>query len=171
MNARLALGLIVALGAATGARADVVSAGATGFVLHFEVVAHRDAAATWQRLVRPEYWWGSEHTYTHDARNLSLTLAAGGCWCERLQDGGFVRHMEVVYAAPGHALRLSGGLGPLQKMGVSGALTFTLHGAGERQTKLSVDYVVSGYAADGFTDLATAVNGVLNEQLEHLVAG
>jgi hypothetical protein len=37
-----------------------------------------------------------------------------GCFCEKLPDGGGVRHMEVAYLAPGKSLRLAGDLGPLQ---------------------------------------------------------
>ncbi len=170
MLARLFLASCICV-AATPALADVVSSGPSGFLVHFEFVSHRDPAATWQRLVRPQDWWSKEHTYSQDAANLSLTLAPGGCWCEQLPGGGFVRHMEVVYAAPGKGLRLLGGLGPLQKMGASGALSFALKPSGEHDTTVVVDYAVTGYAAGGFTEIAGAVNDVLAEALKHLVAG
>ena len=83
--------------------------------------------------------------------------------------GGFVRHMEVALAAPGKTLRLIGGLGPLQAMGASGTLSFALKASGEHDSALSVDYAVSGYSIGGFADIAAAVNGVLGEQLQHLV--
>ena len=40
--------------------------------------------------------------------------------CEKLPNGGGVRHMEVVYAAPGKALVMSGELGPMQVMAAAG---------------------------------------------------
>ena len=43
-----------------------------------------------------------------------MELHAGGCFCERLKDGGSVQLLQVVYAAPGEGLRLRGALGPLQ---------------------------------------------------------
>jgi len=157
--------------AATPALADVASSGPGGFLIHFELLSHRDPAATWQRLVRPQDWWRSEHTYSQDAANLSLALTPGGCWCEQLPGGGFVKHMEVVYAAAGKGLRLVGGLGPLQKMGASGALSFALKPSGEHDTTVIVDYAVTGYSAGGFIDMAGAVNGVLADALKHLVEG
>ena len=118
MNGRLVLGLIAALAAVPAARADVDSAGASGFVLHFEVVAHRDPAATWQRLVRPEYWWSAEHTYTRDARNSVADARRGRLLVRAGCRTAASCATWKSYAAPGHALRLSmGGLGPLQKNG------------------------------------------------------
>ncbi len=55
--------------------------------------------------------------------------------------------MQVVYAAPGKTLRLSGGLGPLQGMGVTGAMTFTLEPAADGRTLLRYQYVVLGVSA------------------------
>jgi len=78
--------------------------------------------------------------------------------------------MDVVYAAPGKALRLVGGLGPLQEMGVSGALTFTLKAESAGVTRVTVSYAVSGFAPQGFADLAPAVDAVLGEQLARYVA-
>jgi hypothetical protein len=78
--------------------------------------------------------------------------------------------MDVVYAAPGKALRLVGGLGPLQEMGVSGALTFTLKPESADVTRVTLSYTISGYAPQGFTDIAHAVDAVLGEQLARYVA-
>jgi hypothetical protein len=57
-------------------------------VVREEVLYPDEPAAAWQRLVRPQDWWSAEHSYSHDAGNLSLTLEPGGCWCERLGAGG-----------------------------------------------------------------------------------
>jgi hypothetical protein len=157
--------VLAPLTASGPAIADVVSTGPSGFVVRSEAVTARDLMTAWHWLVRVQYWWSNEHTYTGDAANLSLDLAPGGCWCEKLPDGGFVRHMEVVYVAPGKALRLVGGLGPLQAMGASGALTFTLKATGPRQTSVTAEYAVTGHAAGGFGEVAAAVDRVLAEQL------
>jgi uncharacterized protein YndB with AHSA1/START domain len=71
------------------------------------------------------HWWDSSHTFSRDAANLSMELRAGGCFCERLKDGGSVQHLQVVYAAPGQELRLRGALGPLQTEGVDGTLSWS----------------------------------------------
>jgi uncharacterized protein YndB with AHSA1/START domain len=57
-------------------------------------------------------WWDPAHTFSHNSRNLSLDAKPGGCFCERLPDGGGVQHMSVVYASPGKLLRLTGSIGP-----------------------------------------------------------
>jgi hypothetical protein len=73
--------------------------------------------------------------------------------------------MDVVYAEPGKALRLTGGLGPLQQMGATGAMTFDFKADGTN-TRLTVTYVVTGFVAgQGFATLAPAVDGVLAEQV------
>ena len=159
--------LAVAVASATAtAQGDVVSSGPSGFAVREEAEYSGAPAAAWRRLIHPADWWSSQHTYTGDAAHMSLSVEPGGCWCETLPNGGFVRHMEVVYAAPGVALRLVGGLGPLQAMGASGALTFKLSAAEGGKTKVVAEYTVVGYAADGFAQLAVAVDQVLAEQLK-----
>jgi hypothetical protein len=167
VSCRAAVALAFAALAAGPAGAAVASAGGAGFALHHEITFPGAPAAAWARLVAPSTWWASEHTYSGDARNLALAAVPGGCWCESLPGGGFVRHMDVLYAAPGRALRLYGGLGPLQGMGASGAMTFVLKPDGAT-TRIVVDYVVSGYVAGGFEKIAVAVDAVLGEQLASL---
>ena len=164
----LAFSVTVSLAAPAPAPAAVVASGAGGFALHHDVVFPGTPSQAWERLIAPARWWSAEHTYSGDAKNLALGAVPGGCWCETLPGGGFVRHMDVLYVAPGHALRLSGGLGPLQGMGAGGALTFTLKPDGGT-THIVVDYVVSGYAAGGFEAIAPAVDAVLGQQLAALV--
>ncbi|MBS0396967.1 MAG: ATPase [Proteobacteria bacterium] len=162
--------LLLAAGLAPAVAAgEVVAAGAGGFEVRAEALYPGDPASAWRRLLRPRDWWDPAHTYSKDARNLSLEATPGGCWCERLAGGGFVRHLEVVYLAPRATLRLSGGLGPLQGMGASGSLTFTLQAEGTA-TRIRLDYVVAGFAPAGFADLARAVDGVLGAQLARYAA-
>jgi hypothetical protein len=166
---RLAAALVLSC-APFASRPAVVASGAGGFVLREEVEYAGPPAAAWQRPVRVGDWWGGSHTYSGDASRLTMKLEPGGCWCESLPSGGFVRHMDVVYVEPNVALRLVGGLGPLQQMGVSGALTFTLKAGSSGKTRVVAEYAASGYAADGFTELAPAVDRVLGAQLNRFAA-
>jgi hypothetical protein len=110
---------------------------------------------------------GARLTFSRDAANLSLDPRAGGCFCERLKDGGSVQHMMVVYAAPGIGLRLRGALGPLQAEGVDDALSWTFKpAAGE--TAVTQSYVVGGYIRSGMQQWAPRVDRVLDEQLQRL---
>jgi hypothetical protein len=153
----------------TTVSAAVVASGVGGFILRDEVVYPGERAAAWQRLVQIQDWWLSEHTYSGKSANLSLSLRPGGCWCEKLPNGGFVRHMDVVLAIPGETLRVTGGLGPLQGMGASGALTFTLKD-GAKGTTVIAEYAVTGYSAAGMAQLAVPVDQVLAAQLASFAA-
>lgn len=159
--ATLCAALVLSVSGLPPARADVVASGANGFAVRHELRVARSAAAAYARLLRVQDWWGSEHTYSGSAANLTLQARPGGCWCERLAAGGFVRHMDVVYAAPGKGLRLVGGLGPLQTMGASGTLSFTLTAESADVTRVTLSYVVTGFAAGGFSEIAPAVDAVL----------
>lgn len=149
--------------------AAVVASGLGGFITRDEVVYPGGRAAAWQRLVRIQDWWSSAHTYSGNAANLSLSLRPGGCWCEKLPNGGFARHMDVVLVIPGETLRVTGGLGPLQAMGATGALTFTLKDAAKGTTVIA-EYAITGYAAAGMAQFAVPVDKVLAEQLESFAA-
>src|SRR5262249_11154888 len=111
-------------------------------------------------------WWDPAHSYSHEAANFSIDARPGGCFCERLSDGG-VAHMTVVFVKHNALLRMVGGLGPLQSMAVSGSMTFTLTDAGNG-TLLKYQYAVGGYAADGVDQLAEPVDRVQQGQLLRL---
>jgi len=114
-------------------------------------------------------WWDRAHTYSGDAANLSIDARAGGCFCERLPGGGGVRHLTVVYADPGRLLRMSGGLGPLQDLAVTGVLSWKLTGNAGRTT-IEVTYKVGGYVPGaGVGALAVPVDTMLTAQLRRLV--
>ena len=117
--------LAFVLAVAGSASAEVKSATPTGF----EVVTMTTISApagVYAALGEVGRWWSPSHTFSRDAGNLSMELHAGGCFCERLKDGGSVQLLQVVYAAQGEGLRLRGALGSLQTEGVDGTLNWTL---------------------------------------------
>ena len=158
-----------ALLAAGAARAEVVDAQPHGFEVRHEVVIAAPASAVWATLVQPLKWWSSAHTWSGSAANLSLGAASGGCFCEKLPNGGSVLHLTTVYAAPGQRLVLSGALGPMQSSGATGALTFVLTEK-DGQTKVTVTYDVGGYFRGGLDKIAGGVDGVLGQQVQGLKA-
>jgi hypothetical protein len=113
-------------------------------------------------------WWDPAHTFSGDSQNLSMDLEHRR-FSEALPDGGFVSHMEIVHYTPRKTLRLLGGLGPLQEMGLHGALTFQWKKQ-EDSTIVTLTYNVTGYASDGLQSLAPVVDGVLAAQLDRLCA-
>lgn len=168
VRALVLLAATTALLAPRAARAEV-TANASGFVVKHEVVVPLPPQQAYALALRVQDWWDPAHTYSGEAANLSLRAEPGGCWCERLADGGFVEHMRVVLAWPGRTLRLSGGLGPLQQMGVAGALTFGFAKADEG-TRVTLTYVVGGHAESGLEGVAKPVDGVLGQALARYAA-
>ncbi|MBC6981523.1 SRPBCC domain-containing protein [Caulobacter sp. 17J80-11] len=159
--------LAAALAAAAGtARAEVVDAQAGGFQVRETVEVAAKPDAVWKALVDVGGWWSSDHTWSGDAKNLSIDPKPGGCWCERWKDGA-AQHMTVTFVQPNRELRTAGALGPLSMMAVSGAMTFKLQPKGEG-TVLTATYSVGGYAPQGLAGLAAPVDGVLKTQVERL---
>jgi uncharacterized protein YndB with AHSA1/START domain len=138
-----------------------------GFTLKIDAHIAASPDKVYAALIEPARWWGADHTFSGDAKNLHLEAKAGGCWCETLPNGGSVLHLTVVYVDPGKALRLRGALGPFQAMGVDGALTWKLKAAADG-TDLSVTYALGGYNKDGFAELSQAGDGVLTAQVGRL---
>lgn len=159
----------LAMLSAGGARAEVVDAQPNGFEVRREAVVNAPALTVWNVLVQPSKWWSSAHTWSGSAANLSLGAASGGCFCERLPNGGSVLHMTTVYAAPGQRLVLSGGLGPLQASGATGALVFAL-AEKDGLTTVTVTYDVGGYVRGGLDKLAPPVDAVIGQQVAGLKA-
>ena len=151
-------------------RGEVVENTATGFLVRNTAAISAPPAAVYAALTDGVGgWWDPAHTFSHDARNLSVDAKPGGCFCERLPDGGGVQHMSVVYASPGKLLRLTGAIGPLQEAALAGAMTWSLSQAGDG-TAVELIYTVGGFRAGGFRDIPTVVDGVLRGQLARLKA-
>jgi len=160
---------VATLSFATGADAKVVSQSNTGFVVVHEVGVALDPKAAYDAFVKVGSWWNGDHSYSGDAKNISIDAKAGGCWCETLPNGGSVRHMTVVNANPGVMLVFSGGLGPLQFMGVAGSMTIKFKAQG-KGAHVIVTYAVGGYDADDFKDISAGVDSVLGEQIKRFAA-
>ncbi len=160
----LVLALAMLTGTASSSLAKVVDSAENGFTVQHSVTVDASPAKTYQALVDVAEWWHPDHTWAGDSKKLSLEPKAGGCFCERLDGQGSVQHLEVVYADPGKLLRLRGGLGPLQSMGVTGSLSFDFsENAGS--TMVTLTYQVGGYYPQGLNTLADVVNEVLGMQL------
>ena len=164
---------------AVPASAEVVQKSDAGFIVRVT----GDVAATpvdaWKAFVVPSRWWSGAHTFSGDAANLTLDASANGCFCEKLpvpkdapsaQKAGSVMHMRVLYAEPYRALRLTGGLGPLQSEAVNGTMTvtFTPIESGTA-TRVLWEYVVGGFMRYKTDTISSAVNKVLTDQLGGLI--
>ncbi|MFN3989333.1 MAG: SRPBCC family protein [Erythrobacter sp.] len=163
--------------AAVPAAAEVTKIHPSGFIVRHEVVVEADTKATWLALISPDGWWRKEHTWSGDPANLSLTPSAGGCFCERIPEvdepgrftlEGSVEHMRVIQSYPESALRMRGGLGPLQSEPVNGILTIAISTPDKGGTRLVWEYNVAGYMRYEIPVISRAVDGVIAVQAEAL---
>ena len=163
----LLLGVLVLI--TPQARAAVADSAANGFTVRISIQIQSPARDVYDRLVHHVGdWWSSAHTFSGSSKNMSIEEKAMGCFCEKLpKQGGMVRHMEVLYFAPGERLVLAGALGPMQPLAAAGNLTIQLVPAGGG-TRVDLVYAVTGYLAAGMNTWAAPVDGMLTEQYTRL---
>lgn len=157
----------VLLFVAGGASADVADAGPNGFLVKHEATINAAPDAVYKALIDIGSWWNPSHSYSGNAANMSIDARPGGCFCEKLPNGGGVEHMRIVFVSPGRMLRMSGALGPLQTSGLAGGMSWTL-AAAPAGSKVDLVYSVGGYMQGGADKMAGPVDGVLAEQLKRL---
>jgi len=160
-----ALGLVLLSGMPAQSAPQVTP---NGFLVKIEASINAPAAKVYEAMVgQVGSWWNPEHTYSHDAKNLSIDPRPEGCFCEKLPNGGGIEHLRVVYVSPPEVVRFSGALGPLQASGVAGSMTWKLT-RGSDATRFELSYSVGGFIQGGFEKIAPAVEAMLREQLDRL---
>ena len=164
-----AMALLLATGIAP-AQAEVTASSATGFAIHVEADLRQAPASAYADLLQVGQWWHPDHTWFGDAGGLSIDPVAMGCFCERAGDRQAM-HMQVSYVDPGKVLKMIGGLGPLQMMGVHGGMSWQFKPAPQGPgSRLVFDYQVTGFADQGLDKLAPIVDGVLKLQIQRFQA-
>ncbi|MCY3884669.1 MAG: ATPase [Gammaproteobacteria bacterium] len=142
----------------------ILECDASGFITESTVSINANATHAYDAMAEVHMWWDSSHSFSLDAKNLSLVLKPGGRFLESFGDNEGVVHSTVVFAKRGEVLRLSGALGPLQMLGAQGTLTLQFKKS-EIGTNLTATYHVIGRNLE---DWAVAVEQVLFEQLVRL---
>jgi len=158
---------MVGLCLAGPAAAAVVDAQPNGFELREEVQVAAPPGKVYAALGQVGRWWSSQHTYSGDASNLSLDLHVGGCFCERLPDGGETGHLIVDMVQPDKLVRFAGALGPLAGTGGTGHLAVLLT-AKDGGSDVVLTYDFGGYGKGGLDKWASPVDRVLGVQLARL---
>lgn len=154
--------------AVSSAQAEIVTAGPNGFsIRHVAEAPNVSAHLVWAALSDVAKWWDPEHTYSNDARNLTLEPLVNGCFCEKLGLYAGIEHARVVYAEPVKRLRLLGALGPLQEFGLSGSMNWQIDAAGGG-SRVTFTYNVGGFADRPLSDWAPIVDEVMGAQVARL---
>lgn len=144
--------------------AEVLHIDSHGFSVENTVTTNTSVDKSWDAFVNNvDEWWPSDHTWWGDAKGLSIDEFAGGCFCEKSGDNS-AEHMRVSYVEKEKLLRMTGGLGPLQGMGMYGALDWSFEKT-DKGTKISLKYTVNGFSPNGYEELAPIVDKVQAMQL------
>ena len=144
-------------------QARVVDQAPNGFTLENSEWVSVDPKTAWKAFVDVGQWWPADHTWWGDASRLSISEKAGGCFCE-INGAQQAWHMTVTFVDPGKLMRMTGGLGPLQGMGLDGALEwrFVEEKGG---TRITLWYRAGGYAPDDLGKFVPVVDKVQGLQL------
>ena len=161
------LGLLgVAMMVSAPTSAAVVQSGPNGFAIRHSVNLVIPPDQAYAALGDLPRWWDKDHTYSGDSANLSMSLRAGGCFCEKMEKGGGIEHMRVTLVQPGERVVMTGALGPLLYEGVSGVMDLKVEKIAGG-AKVTMDYRAAGFANGNAATLAPIVDSVLGEQIRH----
>ena len=153
------------LALALAVQAEVKDSSPSGFTIENSRVVPVDAAAAFKALVEDvDRWWPKDQSWWGKDSRLSIEPRAGGCFCE-IAGAQQALHMLVTFVDPGRTLRLVGGLGPLQGMGLHGALEFRFTPIEGEGTTILMTYRAGGYTPDDLSKFAPEVDKVQAMQL------
>lgn len=140
-----------------------------GFIVTNTISSKVTPDEMWNALVNDvDLWWPKDHSWWGKQGKFSIEPLAGGCFCEVAGQRSSV-HMQISFVEPNKLLRMTGGLGPLQGMGMHGALDWVFE-TNEETTTITLTYRVSGINPEGFEQLAPIVAKVQGIQLNALKA-
>ena len=157
---------IALFGMAATTCAEVKLVTDSGFSIENRIETNVNKTQAWNALIQQvDHWWPKDHSWWYGT--FSIDANAGGCFCETL-DKKSAEHMRIVFVDPEKTLRMAGGLGPLQGMGLYGAMDWIFATTENGSTSVSLRYTVHGVNEDGFEQLAKIVDQVQGMQLGSL---
>lgn len=147
--------------------ATVVAVDDRGFIVENVIMTEASAEKVWNALVNDiDLWWPKDHSWWGKDGTFTLEAKARGCFREIAGDKS-AEHMHISFVDPMKTLRMTGGLGPLQGMGMFGALNWVFSEK-DGNTVVTLTYHVHGINPDGFEKLAPIVGKVQAMQLNGL---
>ena len=148
----------------SSAQARIVDQAANGFTVENSQWVPVDPDTAWKVFVNDVgKWWPADHSWWGDASKLSISEKAGGCLCE-INGAQQAWHMTVTFVDPGRLMRMAGGLGPLQGMGLNGTLEWRF--VKEKDgTRITLWYRAGGYTPDDLGKFVPVIDQVQGLQL------
>ncbi len=129
----------------TQVKADINYANNTGFSISNTSESDAPVEVVYSHFIQHvDMWWPKDHTWWNGT--LSIDEFAGGCFCEKSGTNS-AAHMQVSYLEPNKKVVMTGGLGPLQEMGMYGALTWQFEPIADGSnsgTRVTLTYHASG---------------------------
>ena len=168
---RFVVVLLVLSSASTAppASANVVDSSPSGFTNENSAIVPVNAVTVWDALVHEvDSWWPKDHSWWGKESKFTIDARAGGCFCEITGDRQ-AQHLQVVFVNPPTLLRMTGALGPMQGMGLSGVLEWRLQTTAGG-TRITLWYRAGGYTPDDLRNLAPTVDRVQALQLGGLAS-
>ena len=145
--------------------AELVKSGDEGFIAQQSVDIAADKAMVFRTMTgKVGEWWNPDHSFSGDAGNMLIDLE---CFCERWGNN-LVRHLNTEIWIEDSKVVMEGGLGPLKELGLGGTMIWSLASNDDAGTTVSWKYHVHGFSETSVPELATAVDGVLKEQIDRL---
>ncbi|MGA9574260.1 MAG: hypothetical protein WBS20_09970 [Lysobacterales bacterium] len=147
------------------AYAELAKSTDDGFIVRHSVNIARDRATVFKTMTgQVGEWWNPDHSFSGDAGNMLIDME---CFCERWENN-LVRHLDTMIWMENSKVIMEGGLGPLKELGLSGTMIWSLTPNDEGGTTVNWEYHVYGYSETVMANLATAVDGVLKQQIGRL---
>lgn len=147
--------------------AQAISSDNHGFQIKMESQVNVDKKTAYQQFLKVNQWWHPDHTWFGESGNLSINANVGGCFCE-INGDKQAMHMSISFVDPFNEIKMIGGLGPLQMMGINGGMSWKFETVAANKTKIIFHYQVVGYVDGGLTKLAPIVDKVQRIQLTRL---
>jgi len=149
--------------------AEVIQKDKHGFEIMITKTVNVRSDVAYKQFLNISQWWLKDHTWFGKSENLTLEPRAGGCFCEK-SEGREVMHMAVSYVEPNKEIRMIGGLGPLQMMGVQGGMRWQFTAISKSKTEVVHSYQVVGFMPGGLDKLAAIVDKVQSSQVDSLIS-
>ena len=81
--------------AAPALQAEFTQSGEHGFTVRHSITTDAEALVIYRTMTSHiDQWWSGDHSWSGDADNFYMDVEMGGCFWEKLPNGGRVKHLR-----------------------------------------------------------------------------